>query len=303
MDNQRTVQEIRKLRIKRNAVIMAHNYQVKEVQDIADYVGDSLELARIACKVDKDVIVFCGVRFMAESAKMLNPEKIVLLPVPDAGCTLADMITVRQLKEFKKKYPDAETVCYINSSAEVKAISDICCTSSNAVKIIDSIDSDMILFLPDKNLGSHASKFAPGKEIILWNGFCATHNNTTREEIEKARQEHPDAEILVHPECSPEVLELSDFIGSTSQILKRASVSKAKKMLIGTEKGLLHGLKKNNPEKEFYLLSQSFICEDMKKTKLEDVLKALENMQYKVEVKEDIRIKAVKTLDRMLAIK
>ncbi len=296
-------EEIRRLKKERNAIILAHNYQVPEVQDVADIVGDSFALSQHAAETDSDVIVFCGVHFMAESAKILSPNKTVLLPVRDAGCPMADMVTAPKLREMKARYPDAAVVCYVNSSAEVKAESDVCCTSSNALKVVESLENKQVIFVPDKNLGSYIASKVKNKEIILWKGFCITHKRVKVEEVQKIRQLHPNAKILMHPECEPEVQKLADFLGSTSAIIKYAGEIPEKDIIIGTEEGILHLLKKQNPDKNFYLLSMGLICTNMKKTRLEDVHSALLNMQHEIHVDEDIRIKALKSLERMLKIK
>jgi len=239
---------------------------------------------------------------MAESAKILSPGKTVLLPERDAGCPLADMITAEALREFKKRHPGAAVVCYINSSAEVKAESDICCTSSNAVNVVKSIKEKDIIFVPDKNLGSYVAKMVPEKNIILWEGFCPTHHRVKAEDVKKAKELHPDALVLVHPECRDEVIEMADFVGSTKAIIDYGTKSGHKKFIIGTEMGVLYSLRKNNPDKVFYLLSQGFICPNMKKTTLDSIFNSLNEMKYNIELNEDIRIKASKALERMLEI-
>ncbi len=295
--------EIFRLKKERNAIILAHNYQVPEVQDIADVVGDSYSLSQHAANTDSDVIVFCGVHFMAESAKILSPDKIVLLPAKNAGCPMADMVTAPKLREMKAKYPDAAVVCYVNSSAEVKAESDICCTSSNALKVVQSLKNRQVIFVPDENLGSYVASKVKDKEIILWKGFCITHKRVKAEEVRKIRELHPNAKILMHPECEPEVQKLADFLGSTSEIIKYAGEIPEKDIIIGTEEGVLHTLRKQNPHKNFYLLSTGLICTNMKKTRLEDVHNALLNMQHEIHVDEAVRVKALKSLEEMLKIK
>jgi quinolinate synthase len=295
--------EIRRLKKEKNAIILAHNYQVPEVQDIADVVGDSYSLSQHAASTNCDVIVFCGVHFMAESAKILSPDKTVLLPVKNAGCPMADMVTAPKLREMKAQYPDAAVVCYVNSSAEVKAESDICCTSSNALKVVQSIKKKQIIFVPDENLGSYIASKVKDKELILWKGFCITHKRVRAEEVQKIKQLHPNAKILMHPECEPEVQKLADFLGSTSEIIKHASEIPEKDIIIGTEEGVLHTLRRQNPDKNFYLLSTGLICTNMKKTRLEDVHDALLNMQHEIHVEETIRLKALKSLEEMLKIK
>lgn len=295
--------EILRLKKERNAIILAHNYQVPEVQDVADIVGDSYSLSKHAAETDSDVIVFCGVHFMAESAKILSPDKTVLLPVKNAGCPMADMVTAPRLREMKDRYPDAAVVCYVNSSAEVKAESDICCTSSNAVKVIESLEQKQVIFVPDENLGSYIASKVKDKEIILWKGFCITHKSVKADEVNKIKQMYPNAQILMHPECEPEVQKLADFLGSTSEIIRYAGEIPEKDVIIGTEEGVLHLLKKQNPDKNFYLLSTGLICTNMKKTRLEDVHNALLNMQHEIHVDEAVRLKALKSLERMLKIK
>ena len=302
MDKQELVRSIADLRKQRNAVIVAHNYQRDEIQEIANVVGDSFALSKFCAKSPRDVIVFCGVHFMAESAKLLSPGKTVLLPETDAGCPMAEMATAGALREEKRKHPGAAVVCYINSTAEVKAESDICCTSSNAIKVIRSIKQDEIIFVPDCNLGSYIAKMVPEKQIILWKGFCVTHHKISAEDVKKVRKLYPDAMLLVHPECRPEVTELADFIGSTKQIIDYASASGAEKFIIGTEMGVLYKLKKDNPQKQFYLLSQGLLCPNMKKTTLRSVYEALRDMKYKIELDEHIMEKAKIPLDRMLRV-
>jgi quinolinate synthase len=292
---------IGELKKKLNAVIVAHNYQRPEVQDIADFVGDSLELARKCTEVDAQTIVFCGVHFMAESAAILNPQKTVLLSVGDAGCPMADMITGDQLREWKAKYPNATVVCYINSTAEVKAESDYCCTSANAVKLVQSIPAKDILFVPDKNLG-HWVSTKTDKNVILYPGCCPPHNRVMPEQVTQARSNYPTAEVVVHPECVPEVVALADAVLSTSQMIRYVSESKSDTFIIGTEQELLYRLRKDNPDKTFYVLSPSLICPNMKKTTLDSVVKTMELVRNVVTVPEDIRIRAKQALDRMLAV-
>lgn len=296
------IQEIQKLKKEKNAIIIAHNYQIPEIQEIADIVGDSLKLSQEAQKTKADIIVFCGVHFMAESAKILSPEKKVLLPVADAGCPMADMVNEEQLRTIKKEYPDVPIVCYVNSSAAVKAESDICCTSSNALKVVKSIEADQILFVPDKNLGSYIAKQVPEKDILLWEGFCITHHRIKVKDIDDVKEHHPDALILVHPECPPEIVERADFVGSTSQIIHYAKESENKKFVIGTEMGVLHQLRKDSPNKKFYLLSSGLTCYNMKKTSLKDVYEALLYEKNEIVVEEETRKKALGTLDRMLKL-
>lgn len=302
MDKKELTDSIEVLKKQRNAVIVAHSYQNDEVQEIADIVGDSFALSRFCASSSYDVIVFCGVHFMAESAKLLSPDKTVLLPEKDAGCPMADMVTAEALREAKKKYPNAAVVCYINSTAEVKAECDICCTSSNALQVIRSLEQKDILFVPDCNLGSYVAKQVPEKNIILWKGFCTTHHRVRRDDVIKVRELHPDAVLLVHPECRPEVVELADYVGSTKQIIEYASSSDKSKFIIGTEMGVLYKMKKDNPEKQFYLLSTGLVCPNMKKTTLRSVYEALRDMKNNIVLDETISERARIPLDRMLQI-
>ncbi|MBS4537624.1 quinolinate synthase NadA [Clostridium sp. D2Q-11] len=302
MTNQWMVNEINKIKKEKKALILAHNYQIPEVQEVADIVGDSLALSKAAAEAKEEIIVFCGVHFMAESAKILSPEKKILLPAIDAGCPMADMVTAYKLKEYKKNNPNTAIVCYVNSSAEVKAESDVCCTSSNALKVVNSLEEDKIMFVPDKNLGNFIKGKVKDKEVEVWPGFCITHHRVKGLEIDRIREAQPDAEILVHPECNKEVVEKADFIGSTSQIINYARKSNNKKFIIGTEMGVLHKLEKENPDKKFYLLSPGLICTNMKKTSLEDVYNALKEEKNSVLIEEDIRKKALKPLNRMLSL-
>ena len=296
------IEKINNLRKKKNAVILAHNYQPAEVQDIADVTGDSLDLSRKAANCDADVIVFCGVLFMAETAAILSPQKTVLLPDKTAGCPMADMITAKQLGELKKKYPDAVVVCYVNSPAEVKAISDYCCTSSNAVDIVNAVDVEKkIIFVPDKNLGQVISE-RTGRDLVLWPGYCPTHIFATAEDIKKIQAAHPDAVTLAHPECPKPVRDCADELLSTGQMLKYANKSDKKEFIIATEIGIIHTLKKQNPEKMFYPASEKFICPNMKKITLEKILFALEDNKFIIKVPPDIAQKAKKALDRMIAV-
>ncbi len=303
MDKVELRNRIKNLKEEKNAVIVAHSYQVDEVQEIADLVGDSFELSRFCAECKEDIVVFCGVHFMAESAKILSPQKMILLPEIDAGCPMADMVTKEDLIKMKKKYPEAKVVCYINSSADVKAESDICCTSSNAVNVVKSINAKEIIFVPDKNLGSYVQQFVKDKKIILWDGYCITHHRVQKEEVKKVKQFYPDAKLLVHPECRKEIVEMADFVGSTKMIINHAKEIKDKNIIIGTEMGVLHKLKKDNPDKSFYMLSKSFICPNMKKTTLESVYNSLENNIYNIEISDEIISKAKDSLERMLKVK
>ncbi|OGP94518.1 MAG: quinolinate synthase [Deltaproteobacteria bacterium RBG_16_54_18] len=301
-DTEALPEKIRALKKEKNALIVAHNYQIDAVQEIADVVGDSFALSKYCATASQDIIVFCGVHFMAESAKILSPRKTVLLPERTAGCPMADMVTAADVQELKRRHPRAAVVCYINTSAAVKAECDICCTSSNAVKVIQSLKEEEIIFVPDKNLGSYIAAQVPEKKMIIWEGFCVTHHRVTVEEVIRVREAHPDALVLVHPECRPEVVALADFVGSTKQIIDFATASAEKKFIIGTEMGVLYRLKKDNPEKTFYLLSPGLICPNMKKTTLKSVYNALTQMQYPIEVAEEILIKARSALERMLQV-
>jgi len=296
------VEKISALKKRGNAVILAHNYQPGEVQDIADFVGDSLDLSQRAAETAAGVIVFCGVRFMAETASILCPNKVVLLPDVNAGCLLADMITAEQLRAKKKEHPQAVVVCYVNSPAEVKAESDICCTSANAVKVVESLDAREILFVPDQNLGSYVSA-KTGKEMILWPGFCPTHAVMIRpERIRELRQEYPQAKVVVHPECTPEVIALADEVLSTGGMCRYAQRDEVREMIVGTEVGIIHRLKKENPGKRFIPVSEQAICPDMKLITMEKVLRSLEKMSPEVKVPEGIRLRAKAAVDKMLKI-
>lgn len=319
-------EKILRLKEEKNAIILSHNYQREEVQDIADFIGDSLELSRTAAGVRCDIIVFCGVNFMAESASILSPEKIVLLPEMGACCPMADMITVSgprnlmryfpgyrctsgytfpvdfTLRDMKSLHPGVPVVAYVNTTADVKAESDICCTSANGVKVIESLDTDKVICIPDRNLARWIAKNTE-KEVIAWDGFCHVHDRVTVEDVKRAREEHPHALLVAHPECRIEVLEMADHVTSTSGMLRFAKSSSAKEFIIGTEIGLLHRLKKENPEKLFYPLRRDMVCPNMKKTTLKSVLRALETVTHEIKVQEDIRISAKRSLDRMLEIK
>jgi len=296
------LERLQELKVQRNAVILAHNYQIGEVQDAADYVGDSFGLSRIAASTEADVIVFCGVHFMAEGAAILAPEKTVLLPEILAGCPMADMITADALREKKREHPGATVVAYVNTSAAVKAESDICVTSSNAVAVVNSLAAAEILFVPDMNLGSFVAD-RTDKRVILWEGYCITHHRVRASDVALAREMHPDAVVVVHPECRPEVVKAADYAFSTGGILDFARNSQENKLIIGTEMGLIHRLQKENPEKEFYLLHQGLVCPNMKYTTLEKVVMALEKMQPVITVSANVREGARHALERMLAVK
>ncbi len=294
-------EKILSLKKERKAVILAHNYQVGEVQDIADFVGDSLELSQNAAKTDAGVIVFCGVHFMAETAYILSPTKKVLLPDINAGCPMANMITAEKLRARKGELPGVPVVCYVNSSAEVKAESDICCTSANAVKVVQSLDAPEILFVPDQYLGQYvASKTS--KKFHFWPGFCPTHMRIQPQDIIRARQKHPAAKVMVHPECRPEVIALADEVLSTGGMIRFARQTEAREIVVGTEVGLIHRLNKENPDKTFFPASEQAVCPNMKLITLEKVLWSLEEMAPEVTVPEEIRIRAKRAVDRMLEI-
>ena len=298
----RTAEEkILKLKKEKNAVILAHNYQLGNVQDIADFVGDSLELSQRAAATDADVIVFCGVHFMAETASILSPQKKVLLPDKGAGCPMADMITAEQLREKKKELPGATVVTYVNSSAEVKAESDYCCTSANGVKVVAQIDSDEIIFVPDRYLGDFIMR-RTGKKMTLWPGYCPTHADMRPEDVIDKKARYPQAKVVVHPECRPEVIALADEALSTSGIIRYAARADVSELIVGTEVEILHRLRKENPGKTFIPASEKAICHNMKKITLDKLLKSMETMTPEVRVPEEIRTKARAAVDRMLEI-
>jgi quinolinate synthase len=302
MQQAELIKRIKELKLKRNAVILSHYYSRPEVQDIADFVGDSLALSQEAVRQDADVIVFCGVHFMGESAAILSPKKTVLLPEIDATCPMADMVNVEDLKSLKEKYPNAPVVCYVNSSAAIKAESYICCTSANAVEVVNSLDAEEIIFVPDKNLAAYVAA-RTDKKIIPWEGHCPTHHQVMKEDVLKMKERHPQAKFIAHPECRPEVLELADHVASTRGMILYAKKSPAQEFIIGTECGLIHGLLKAAPEKTYYCISEFACCPSMKMINLEKVLASLEKMQHKVTVPENVRVRAKEALDRMLAVK
>jgi quinolinate synthase len=284
-----------------NAVIVAHNYQRPEVQDVADFVGDSLELARKCAQTEAEVIVFCGVNFMAENAAILNPSRQVLLAEGTAGCPMADMIDEADLREWRVRYPRAAVVAYVNTTAAVKAESDICCTSANAARVVDSVPNEEVIFVPDENL----ARWVAGqtrKKVIPYPGYCITHRRLSAEQVRRARALHPEAPVVVHPECLPEVAELADAVLSTSQMVRFCRESLARSFLIGTEMGLLHRLQKESPDKTFYVLSPGLVCPNMKKTRLDIVLRTMEERRNQVTVPEEVRARAQRALERMLAV-
>ena len=294
-------QEIRALLKTRNGVLLAHNYMRDEVQEIADITGDSLALSMEAAGTAAEVIVFCGVHFMAESASILAPDKTVLLPRLDAGCPMADMVTAEGLLEMKARHPGVPVVTYVNSSAAVKAESDICCTSANAQKVVDSLPDKEVIFVPDRNLGQYVARFSD-KTFHYWNGFCPTHERLKADDVERLKREHPDALFVCHPECNPAVVALADHVCSTTGMYGFCKESSATRFIIGTEAGILYRLRKENPGKEFILASPALICPNMKLTSLEDIREALTTMAPVVKVPEEIRVRAKGALDRMLAI-
>jgi quinolinate synthase len=300
--NNELIEKINKLKQQHNAVILAHNYQNPEIQDLADFTGDSLGLSIKAAEADADVIVFCGVKFMAETAVILSPQKTVLLPDENAGCPLADMITADQLRDLKQKHPDALVVCYVNSSAEVKAESDYCCTSANAVEVVNSLPKNKpVIFVPDQNLGQFVGE-KTGRDLILWPGYCHVHVVITEDDIKNAKAKHPDAIVMAHPECTRPVKALSDELLSTGQMLRYAKQSEAEQFIIATETGIIHTLKTQNPRKEFFPATDKAICPNMKSITLEKILWSLQDLQYIVTVPLDIRIKAKKAIDMMVEI-
>ena len=293
---------IGQLKKKRNAIILAHYYQTKEVQSVSDFVGDSLELCKKAKESNSDLIVLCGVTFMAESAKILNPLKRVLIPVKNAGCPMADMIQKQDVERLRQEHPKAAVVTYINSTAEVKAVSDICCTSSNAVRLVGKLKEEEIIFIPDRNLGSYVAKQLPNKRFFFFEGCCPIHDRVTTKQIHKSRCAYPGAELLVHPECRSKVLSEADFVGSTSEIIRYIEQSPGREFVIGTEEGILTKIKENSPNKEIHMAAGNLICPDMKKTSLPDVLYSLERMEHEIFLQYDVMKQAANSLVRMLEL-
>ena len=300
--NEEIKNEIQKLKKEKDAVILAHYYVDGEVQEIADYVGDSYYLAEIATKVPESTIVFCGVSFMGESAKILNPKKRVVMADGHADCPMAHMVDVDKIREVRKEYPDVSVVCYVNSTAEIKAESDVCVTSSNALKIVKNLPNKDIFFIPDENLGRFVASQLPEKHFIFNDGFCHVHKSIHAEDVKKAKELHPEAVVLAHPECTGDVLELADFVGSTSQIIDYATNSDEKVFLICTEMGVFYELLQKNPEKKFFSVGHRQFCPNMKKIHLDSVLRALENPEEEVEMDEAMRQRAVGPLARMLEL-
>lgn len=293
------IKRINELRIQRNAIILAHNYQLGEIQEIADFLGDSLDLSRKAQATEAEVIVFCGVHFMAETAAILSPEKVVLLPDPNAGCPMADTVDGDSLRALRAKHPDAKVVCYVNTSAEVKAESDVCCTSANAVEIVSRFPKDQeIIFVPDSNLGANVEALT-GRSMILWPGCCRVHDRIQRADVENRQAEFPQAKVVVHPECRPEVTALADASLSTSGIIAYAAETHASTLIVGTELGIIYRLKKENPTKTFIPLTEQAICPNMKAIDLEKVAAALESMSPRIQVAEEVRLRAEQAVLRM----
>lgn len=299
--NKELIDRILRLKKEKNAAILVHNYQLGELQEIADFIGDSLGLSQNAAQTDAKVIVFCGVQFMAETASILCPDKTILLPDLDAGCPMADMITAGQLREKKRALPGVPVVCYVNSSAEVKAESDICCTSANALKVVASLEAKEILFVPDQYLGHYVST-KTSKKIILWPGFCPPHARIQPEDVVRLKQAYPQARVMVHPECTPAVIALADEVLSTSGMCRFAAETKAKEIIVGTEVGIIYRLKKENPAKRFIPISEQVICPHMKLINLEKVLWSLEELSPEIKVPEATRLKAKEAVDKMLSI-
>jgi quinolinate synthase len=299
MENSELQKRIKGLLREKNAILLVHYYQRGEVQEIADLLGDSFALSVEAAKTDADVIVFAGVHFMAESAYILSPQKKVLLPRPEAGCPLADMVTPEEISAFRKENPGVQVVSYVNSSAAVKAQSDICCTSSNVVKVVNSLKADRVLMVPDGNLARYAARFTQ-KEVIPWKGYCPVHHLVTAEEVLAVKAKHPQAVFACHPECNQDVVALADFVGSTAAIIRFATETKASEIIVGTEQGIFHALKKANPEKTFIAASDKMVCETMKLTTLEDIYRVLDRMENLITVPEEVRAPAALALRRML---
>ncbi len=296
------IERIKQLKKEKNALVLAHYYAPLEIWEVADFVGDSLELSRKAAEAKEEMIVFCGVRFMAESAKILNPQKKVLLPVADAGCPMADMIEKEALCALKAKYPEAAVICYVNSSAEVKAESTICCTSSNAVKVAGSLSENEIIFVPDRNLGAYVAKQFPEKTFHFIEGYCPIHNACTAEDLKKAKENHPNALVAAHPECGKGTSEIADFVGSTTGILSFCRESEAKEFIIGTENEIVRALKKEMPEKNFFEAKEDFDCLDMKKNTLEALCRALETEENEIILSESTLEKAKLALEKMIRV-
>lgn len=301
-NTRKLVESIKELKKEKNAIVLAHCYQNVEIDEVADYVGDSLQLSRLAAQTDADIIVFGGVYFMAETAKILSPDKKVLLPKMDAGCRMSDMVDLQQIREFKSMYPNVPVVCYVNSSAEVKAEADICCTSANAVHVVESMKVPKILFAPDKYLGTYVANQLGNVEVVTYPGYCPTHLAILVEDVEAMKQKYPNAKVLAHPECHQAVTKLADYIGSTTGIMKYAKESDAKEFIIVTEKGVVDRLSRDYKDKKFYLVSNKAVCPNMKKNTLDDILHVLETEENEIFVEEEIAAKAKQAIERMIAI-
>ncbi len=302
MDKRELIQKINRLKKEKNAIVLAHTYQNLEIDEVADFSGDSLYLSRQAASTDADIIVFAGVYFMAETAKILSPDKTVLLPNLSAGCAMADKINTEQLRAFKNQYPDIPVVCYVNSTAAVKAESDICCTSANAVNVVKSLKAKEVLFVPDQHLGAYVESQLEGVNVITYPGYCPVHHAITVEDIENKKALYPQAKVMVHPECPAEVAKKADFVGSTTAIIKAVKQCEAKEFIIVTEKGVVERLERDCPEKKFVLINEKAICDTMKLLRLEDILFSLENNTYAIDVDKETAAKALKSIDRMIAI-
>jgi quinolinate synthase len=303
MNISRLLNEIKDIARRKNAVILAHNYQLPEVQEVADFVGDSLELSLKASETQAELIIFCGVYFMAETAAIISPAKTVLIPDHSAGCPMAGMINVENVRELKRQYPQAKVVCYVNSSAAVKAESDICCTSSNALQVVNSLkDTTEIIFIPDKYLGSYTQRKAPDKKFIIWEGYCPTHVRITSDDILKMKRRHPEALVMVHPECRSEVVKLANAVVSTGSMSKFAREKATQEVIVGTEVGMLHRLKKENQDKQFFPANPQAVCSNMKLITLEKIYWSLQDMLYPVKVEEPVRSKAKLALDKMISL-
>lgn len=301
-DKKEIIEKIQKLKKEKNAIVLAHCYQNVEIDEVADFVGDSLYLSQQAAKTDADIIIFAGVYFMAETAKILSPDKKVLLPRLEAGCQMADMINLQQIREFKSKHPNIPVVCYVNSTAEVKSESDICCTSANAVKVVKSMNVPRVLFVPDTYLGTYVGEQLKNVEVITYPGYCPTHLRIRPEDILEQKKVYPDAEVLVHPECHKEVVKLADFVGSTTGIMKRAKESSAKTFIIVTELGVVERLERDFPDKKFVLVSPKAVCANMKWIHLEDILNSLEAEQHEIDVDPELAKRAYAPIEKMVGI-
>ncbi len=293
---------IMKLKAEKDAVILAHYYQRDEIQEVADYIGDSLYLSQVAKKLDNKLLVFCGVHFMAETAKILSPEKKVLLPDLDAGCPMADMVNDQALRDYKEQNPEAKIICYVNSTAAVKALSDVCVTSTNAKKIAQNFVGEKLLYVPDQNLGNYLNEQIPGLNMDLWPGHCCIHNNLKVKQVDELKAAHPQAEVVIHPEANPDVVKMADFVGSTKALLDYVTASEKKEFIVGTERGILYAMRKQNPDKNFYLLTERLTCRTMKLTTIDKVYDVLKNETNEIIVEPEIATKAYKALDLMLEL-